>query len=132
MNEENGSALHPAVAGFRFLLEVAALVFWGIVGWQIAGGIGRWVLVIVVPVGAAVVWGTFRAPGDHSADGGAPVAVHGAVRLAIEFVVLLGAALLSTIVWRRTPGLILGALIVVHYATTPARVRWLVAQRPTG
>ena len=132
MPHDHGSELSSAQAAFRFALEVAALVFWGIVGWQIAGGIGRWVLVIVLPVAAAVVWGTFRAPGDHSADGGAPVAVHGAVRLVIEFVVLLGAALLSAIVWRRTPGLIFGALIVIHSATTTARVRWLVAQHPTG
>ena len=132
MNDASGSQLGPANAGFRFLLEVAALVCWGIVGWQIADGVVRWILVIVLPVAAATVWGTFRAPGDHSAGGGAPVAVHGMVRLVIEFVVLLGAALLAAIVWRPTPGLALGALIVIHYVTTTARVRWLLAQRPTG
>lgn len=132
MPHENGSELSPAQAAFRFVLEIAALVGWGLVGWHTVDGIARWVLVVVLPVAAAAVWGTFRAPGDHSANGGAPVAVHGVVRLAIELVVLLGAAVLSAIVWRRTPGLVLGALIVVHYATTPARVRWLVAQRPVG
>ena len=130
MSETSGSELPPVQAGFRFLLEVAALVGWGVIGWHAAGGVTRWFLVIALPVAAAVVWGTFRAPGDHSANGGAPVAVRGTVRLAIEFVVLLGAAVLSAIVWTPVPGLALGALIVIHYATSTARVQWLVAQRP--
>lgn len=45
---------------------------------------------------------------------------------------LLGAAVLAAIVWRHTPGLIFGTLVLIHYATTTARVRWLVAQHPTG
>lgn len=56
----------------------------------------------------------------------------GTVRLAVEFVVLLGAAAVTAIVWRPIPGLVLGALIVIHYVTTPARMRWLVAQGRFG
>ena len=97
VSETSGSELPPVQAGFRFLLEVAALVGWGVVGWHAVGGITRWFLVIALPVAAAAVWGTFRAPGDRSANGGAPVAVRGTVRLVIEFVVLLGAAALCVV-----------------------------------
>ena len=49
--------------------------------------------------------------------------MHGSVRLTIELVVSLGAAALMALVWRVVPGLILGALVVIHYATTTARTR---------
>ena len=129
--DDNGSALAPAHAAVRFLIEIAALVCWGVAGWHVTGGAMRWVLVVALPVVAAVLWGTFRAPGDHSADGGAPVAVPGTVRLLIELDVLLGAALVVALTWRPVVGMVLAAVVLTHYATTVPRVRWLLRQRPT-
>lgn len=74
MGDTNGSELHPVNAAFRFLLEMAALVAWGVVGWHVVAGPGRWLSMVVLPLAAAVLWGTFRRPGDHSAGGGAPFA----------------------------------------------------------
>jgi hypothetical protein len=54
------------------------------------------------------------------------VAVPGSLRLAIELVVLgVGAAGFATggLPW---PGLVLAALVVVHYVTSRPRVRWLL------
>ena len=130
MDSTDGSQLSPAHAAFRFLLEIAALVCWGIVGWQATDNPARWALVVGLPAVAAAAWGTFRAPGDHSAGGGAPIAVPGLVRLVLELGVLLGAAVLTAFVWRPAVGLTLGGAVVVHYLGTTARVRWLVAQRP--
>lgn len=129
MTEAAPSELSPAQAVFRFVIELVAIVCWGIVGWNVTDGAGRWVLVVMLPIVAAIVWGTFRAPGDHSSGGGAPVPVPGVVRLFIELDVLLGAAAVTAIVWRWTVGVVLGAAVAVHYATTPARVRWLLGQR---
>ena len=132
MDEPNGSELDPLQAVFRLLLELAAIVGWGIVGWHVTGGIWRWGAMLLLPIAAAAVWGTFRVPGDHSANGGAPVAVPGFARLVIELVVLLGAAALTAVTWRPVPGLILGGLIVLHYTTTITRVRWLLARHPAA
>jgi hypothetical protein len=129
VSDDNGSRLAPWQAGFRFLLEMVAIVFWGIVGWQITDGAARWILVIVLPLAAAVVWGTFRAPDDHSANGESPVAVPGLVRVLIELGLLLGVAILTALVWRPTAGIVLGATVVFHYAATLRRVRWLLEQR---
>lgn len=122
------SHLGPAQAVFRFTLELAALAGWAMFGWHLADGPVRFVLAIVFPTLAATLWGTFRAPGDHSA-GGAPVTVPGPVRLVIELDVLLGAAVATAIVWNRTFGLVLGVAVVAHYATTMPRVRWLLERR---
>lgn len=130
MNVDNGSVLPPAQAGFRFLIELGAIMCWGFVGWHVTDGLLRWLLAIALPLVAGAIWGTFRAPGDHSANGGAPVPVPGLVRLLIELDVLLGAAVVTAIVWRPTVGIVLAAAVVLHYATTTRRVRWLLAQRP--
>jgi hypothetical protein len=129
----NGSELSPLQAGLRFLIEIAAIVCWGIVGWQVTDGVVRWLLVIALPLAAAIMWGTLRAPGDHSANGQAPIPVPGIVRLAIELDLLLGAAIVTAIVWRPWVGIVLGAVVVVHYLATLPRIRWLLDQRlPTA
>lgn len=127
--ETEASALSPGQAGLRFLVEIAAVVCWGIVGWQLGPGALGWVLAVVLPLIAATAWGTFRVPGDRSANGNAPVAVPGAVRLMIELDVLLGAAVATILVWRPSVGVLLALAVVAHYAATTTRVRWLLAQR---
>lgn len=124
----NGSELSAPQAGLRLLIEVYAIVCWGVVGWNVTDGPVRWMLVVALPFVAAVVWGTFRAPGDHSANGGAPVAVPGVVRLLIELDLLLGAAILTVLVGQVAVGVVLAAAVIVHYATTMPRNRWLLAQ----
>ncbi len=120
------SQLPALQAALRFLIEIAALVCWGWIGWEIAPGGWRWAAAIVLPLIGAIVWATFRAPGDHSAGGGAPVAVPGIVRLLIELGVLGGAAVTVALVGHPIVGLVLGAAIVVHHAATVPRLRWLV------
>ena len=123
------SELSPFHAGLRFFIEVAALACWGIAGWHLTGSPLRWLLAIGLPLAGATVWGTFRTPGDASANGGAPVPVSGVVRLAIEFDVLIGAAIAVAAFWRPWPGILLAVAVVAHYAMTVPRVRWLLAQR---
>ncbi len=129
MDGANGSELTPVQAALRFLVEMAALACWGIVGWQLTNGVARWILVVVLPVAAVTIWGTFRTPDDHSAKGHAPIAVPGPIRLAIELCVLLGAAIAAGLVWRPAVAITLAAAVLLHLATTPRRIRWLLDQR---
>lgn len=132
VEQANPSELPATQAGFRFLIEIVALVCWGIVGWNVTDSGLRWLLVIALPLAAAFLWGTFRAPDDHSANGESPVPVPGLVRLLIELDVLLGAAFLTAFIWQPWLGIALGTAVIVHYATTFERVRWLLDQRTTG
>jgi hypothetical protein len=116
----------------RFVLEMASLVAWGLTGWELAGdgwaGVLRWLSALVAVSVAAGLWGTFRVDGDSGGENDAPVTVPGAVRLAIELVVLLGAAVAVTWAGETVFGVVLGVLVTVHYLTTIDRVAWLVSQ----
>lgn len=116
----------------RFVLELAALVAWGLAGWELAGdalgGWLRWLVALVLVSAAAGAWGTFRVDGDSGGDNEAPVRVPGAVRLVIELVVLLGGAVAVTWAGLTAFGVVLGVLVVFHYATTMRRTTWLLAQ----
>jgi hypothetical protein len=121
------SEVAPAQAAFRFGLEIAALEAWAM---SAASGLPGTVESVAGAVAVVVLlsasWGTFRVPGDASASGGAPVAVRGRTRLALELFLLLGAALAWIATGRPALGAVLGGLLVAHYAMTAARVRWLL------
>lgn len=123
------SALPPVQAGLRFVIEIAALVCWGGFGSTLSAGSTRWVWALALVVAAAVVWGTFRVPGDLSASGRAPIAVTGLVRLVLEVDILVGAGVLALVFWNRALGAAVIVAAVVHYAATRRRVRWLVGGR---
>ncbi|MGD8997950.1 MAG: YrdB family protein [Anaerolineae bacterium] len=119
---------NPVNLAFRFLLEIAAMLAIGYWGWRQASGALRFVLAIGAWLIAAVIWGTFRVPGDPSASGRAPVAVPGLVRLAIEL------ALFGFAVWgllsegARTLGWALGGAVLLHYLVSYDRIAWLLRQ----
>lgn len=117
----------------RFVLELAALVAWGLAGWELTGdawgGWLRWLVALVLVSAAAGAWGTFRVDGDSGGETKeAPVRVPGAVRLVLELVVLLGGAVAVTWAGVTAFGVVLGVLVVFHYATTMRRTTWLLAQ----
>ena len=118
--------LRPIDLGLRAILEIAAVVGLLLGGWALAGGLIGLLLALALPVAAAFCWGTFRVPGD---PGPAPVPIAGQARLALELLLLgLGAVGWALSGWLIV-GLLMGALIVVHYVMTAPRVRWLQAQR---
>jgi len=125
----NDSALTPAQAGFRFLVELAALTCWAVVGWEVGGDTWGWVLAIGFPTVAASTWATFRVPGDLSAGKGGPIPVPGLVRLVVEVDVLVLAAVFAIVVGQVVLGVVVLVAVVVHYLLTLGRVRWLLAQR---
>lgn len=117
---------HPVNLALRFLLEVAALVAIGIGGHALASGVWAWILAITLPMLAAGCWVTFNVPGDESRSGDAPVPVRGAVRLLVEGLVFGSAVVLLWPVAPVASAALLGS-VVVHYALSVDRIRWLLA-----
>lgn len=83
---------------------------------------------IVVPVGAAAVWGIFNVVDDPSRSGEATVRVRGWIRLVLELAILAGGAVAIGSVWGWWSGLGAIALIIVHYVVSHRRLRWLIQQ----
>lgn len=121
---------HPINLVVRFLLELAALVALGMWGWAHGGGWTAVLLALFIPGIAATLWGTFRVPDD---PGRAPVAVPGIVRLFLEGVFFLAAILALYDIHSDIFAVLLAATVLVHYATSYDRVKWLLAgAQPRG
>src|SRR5690606_41487203 len=98
----------------RVALEVAARFAMGYAGWHLVDdALVSVVLAVVLPLGAAVVWGVFRVDGDPKV---APVPVPGVVRLCIEVDFFGAAVVLPAVVGQVGAAVILGAVVVGHYA----------------
>ena len=117
---------HPANLALRFVLEVAALISIGLGGYKLASGVLAWILAIGLPLIAAGCWVTFNVPGDRSRSGEAPIAVRGAVRLAVELLFFSSAVLLLWFV-SPTAATVLGGGVAIHYLLSLDRIRWLLA-----
>lgn len=118
-------ANHPINLALRFILELIALFALGYWGWAQHSGMARLLWTIGLPVVAAVLWGTFRVPGD---PGKAPVPVPGVARLLLE-AVYFGAATWAfyaagLVVW----SWVFGIVVLAHYAVSYDRIVWLIKQ----
>jgi len=130
MGEGIGEAVgsHPINLAIRFLLEVSALLSLGLWGWRSGNGWFRFALAILLPIVAAVLWGTFAVPGDPSRSGRAPVAVPGTPRLALELGIFACAAWALHDAGFTRAAWILGIAATLHYLTSYDRILWLVNQ----
>lgn len=117
--------LAPWNAALRFGLELGALVGLGAGAAELASGAGAWALAVAVPATAAVLWGTFRVPGD---PGPAPVAVPGPVRLGVEALVLGGGVVGLAMAFPPWVWIADVVLLGVHHLTAGARLRWILAR----
>lgn len=118
--------MDPVNATGRFLLELAAAYGIGAGVWTATSS--WWATTLVVAI-ALVVWGTFRVPDD---PGPAPRPVPGWVRLLIEAVVLGTGGWGLLVAHGPAVSGVFFALIGIHYATTPRRLRHLLAHRGFG
>ena len=119
----------PWNLGLRFLLEMAALVGVGSLGWAAADGLMSWVTAGASVGLAAALWGVFNVRDDPSRSGDAPVEVPGWIRLAVEALVFAAGAIGLTGLGGGAIGVIFGALVLIQYGTASARVRWLLESR---
>ena len=122
----------PSIArwnlALRFALEVAALVGLAAGGRSLFEEPGSWIAAVALPLIGAVAWGVFNVPGDPSRSGAAPVPVPGVVRLVLEALVLCAGAAGFALAGRPWVSVVVVALVVLHYATTVERMRWLLAR----
>lgn len=120
----------PTMAGWnlalRFGLELGALAGLGLAAWKLTSGPVRWAAVVVVPILAGAIWGTFNVLNDPSRSGAAPIEVSGWTRLVIELAILTAGAAAFALAGQRNIGIVFGALLIFHYAASTSRVEWLV------
>lgn len=121
-------SLNPALLGLRFLLELSAFASFATLGWRATDSPARWLLVVLLPILAAAVWGVFAVPDDPSRSGAAPVAVPGPVRLLVEFAVFWGGAAALWFAGLPQLAIISVAILVVYHLAAYDRVLWLVKQ----
>lgn len=116
---------NPINLTLRFALEILALVALGAWGRVQFIGVLGFVLMILLPLLAAIAWGTFNVKGDPSRSGKAPVSVPGIVRLALELV-FFGAATCALFSLNPTYGWIFGLVALGHYILSYDRILWLL------
>jgi hypothetical protein len=109
----------------RFMLELAALVAFGVWGWKNYG----WAASIGIPFVVAALWGVFAVPGDRSRSGRAVVPIPGWLRILLELVILYGAAWALFVIDQSPLALTLGAVVTLHYMLSLDRLGWLVSKR---
>ena len=113
----------PFVLLVRFLMELFGLFAFGYYGWRTGSGAMRFVLAAVLPLAAAITWGTFRVPNDPSP---APVAVPGWLRLLIEVFFFSSAAILLYLAGLTSAAIIFATVFIGLYAISYDRVIWLL------
>ncbi|MFI6044385.1 YrdB family protein [Nocardia sp. NPDC051321] len=119
-------SLNPAMLAIRFLLELIAIASFGVYGWRAFDSPWKFLLVVLLPLIAAALWGTLAVPGDPSRSGEAPVSVPGAVRLVIELAIFFGGAALLWAAGLPKWALISVAVLVLYQALAYDRIAWLV------
>ena len=124
---DRDSTLVKATLGLRLLLEaglIGGIIVAAILNYS---GLTVWVASVVGVVLARGMWGVFAVPDDPSRSGRTVVATPGVMRLVIELGLFVSVAVWLVI----GEGYIYAALLaggtVVHYASWPARIRWLLA-----
>ena len=119
---------HPINLALRFLLELSALAAMGFWSYNQSDGWIRFILMLVVPIIAAAIWGIFAVPDDQSRSGAAPISVPGILRLALELAFFAFAVWTMYDLGYTRLGLILGITIVIHYIISYDRILWLMKQ----
>ncbi|MET9214590.1 MULTISPECIES: YrdB family protein [unclassified Nocardia] len=122
-------SLNPALLAVRFLLELVAITSFGVFGWRAFDSPWRYLLVVVLPIAAALLWGTFAVADDPSRSGGAPVPVSGPVRLLVEVAVLFGGAAALWGAGLPRLALISTAVLVGYHLLAYDRILWLLTGR---
>ncbi len=124
---DTGSWWIRATLALRLAIEVG--MFAGIVVASIANydGLPVWIVAAASVVTVATLWGVFAVPGDPSRSGKTVVKTPGAIRLVLELGLFgtVSAWLVVSEVY--AAGATLGIATAVHYASWPARIRWLLA-----
>jgi hypothetical protein len=122
----SGYGFHPLALGVRFMLELVALVCFGLWAWVTAPVSLRYVSVLTVPLVVAVLWGVFATPDDASRSGGTVVATPGPLRFLLELAVFFGGAAALYAAGSHALSVMLTGALVVYHLLSWDRVLWLL------
>jgi hypothetical protein len=120
---------HPLNLAIRFILEVIAIITFGIWGFGLSDSWSRILLAILFPLVFALLWGVFAVPNDPSRSGKTVVATPGIIRLFLEL------ALFGSSIWMQLDlqhpklALIIWIALVLHYIFSYDRIIWLLKQK---
>ncbi len=120
---------HPLNSAVRLLLELAALVSFGIWGYHQSDTSLRILLAILLPLGFAVLWGVFAVKDDPSRSGKTVVQIPGILRLLLELGLFGAAAWMLLDLDYSQIALIFGLTVVIHYIFSFDRIAWLLKQK---
>lgn len=122
----SGFGFRPWALGMRFVLELVALVCFGLWAWTTAPAPLRYGCVVAVPLFVAVLWGAFATPDDASRSGGTVIATPGPLRFLLELAVFFGAAAALYAAGSHALAVTLAGVLVVYHLLSWDRVLWLL------
>jgi hypothetical protein len=120
--------MNAANLALRFLLELAAMAGLAAWAWNAASGWWRFLFALLIVVVVMVLWTVFAVPEDPSRSGNAPVPIRGLVRLILELAILLGGAYAWHLSGYTSGGVVISALVLLHYLLSFQRIMWLLQQ----
>lgn len=118
---------NPFNLALRFILELVAYAAMGYWAWTQHEGFERYAW-LGLPIVWAILWGTFAVPGDPSRSGRAPRPVPGWTRLFLELAFFASAVWLLFAAGQNLIGTIFGISVLLHYALSYDRIKWLLSQ----
>ncbi|HEY8983990.1 MAG TPA: YrdB family protein [Streptomyces sp.] len=117
---------HPLTLGVRFVLELVALVCFGVWAWDAVQAPLRYVSVVAVPLLVAALWGVFATPDDASRSGGTVVATPGPLRFLLELAVFFGGAAALYAAGIHALAVVLVCALLLYHLLSWDRVLWLL------
>lgn len=106
--------------GYRFILEILALLALAYWGWNTSTGIMRYVLVVLAPFIAASLWASFRV--KEEAHDHPIIEVTGPVRLTTEITLFAASAVLLHVAGQTLYAAVFAGMVLLHYAIDYRRV----------
>ena len=113
----------------RFLLEVFAIVTFGIWGHSLSDQWTRFLLAGFFPLLFAGIWGVFAVPNDPSRSGKTVIPTPGPIRLALELILFAAATWMLIGLGKLFLGWIFSGVVLLHYVISYDRIAWLLRQR---
>ena len=122
-------SIHLLNSAVRLLLEITAIVTFGIWGYHQSETGLRILLAILLPLGFAVLWGVFAVRDDPSRSGKTVIQTPGIIRLLLELGLFGAAAWMLLDLNHSLIALIFGLTVVIHYFVSFDRIAWLLKQK---
>jgi hypothetical protein len=120
---------HPLNLAIRFILEVIAIMTFGIWGFGLSDSWSRILLAILFPLVFVLLWGVFAVQNDPSRSGKTVVSTPGFIRLILELILFGSAVLMQLNLQYPIFGLIFGIAVGGHYILSYDRIIWLFKQK---